>query len=260
MKLKIAVRLLGHKAPDLDIDALKKWKSCLWELCEGEIDSLPLNGNADLPDWGYSDAKLTSLAVPKKGADVTICILNGPLEDNYYSRRLSNNTACLSLYEVTEALRSHNIPLHNIVLRMIYSFVLIYTRKQSLPSMKLLPSFAHHETKGCIFDMTGIKTDIVFSCDRPVFCTECRVSAKGDSVPKEWLDKYEKEIRGIRKALFYRLSDKIKQHPIWALFLSSLFAVILGIIGSLIASAVYDCIKMNLNVQSGLVNPVTESK
>lgn len=240
MKLKIALRILGHKAPDLDVGRLERWQSELWELHEHLIDTLPLNGDADLPNWGYSDEALSERVVPKQGADLTIFMLNVPLEDNYYFRRVSRNVACVTLFEVAEMLRSHNIPIENLVLRMIYSCVLIHARKGHLPPISEIASFAHHETKGCIFDMTGIKTDIVFSCHRPIFCASCRVSASENSVSKEFLDRYEAEISKIKKRLFYLGADWVKQQPVLALILSSVLALLLGIAGSLIASVLYE--------------------
>jgi len=240
MKLKIALRLLGHKAPDLDTDALERWRSDLWEIHEKKIDSLPLNGDADLPSWGYSDDALAAKAPAKKGADITIYMLNVPLEDNYYFRRISKNIACVSLYEVAEVLRMHNIPLENLILRMLYSSTLIHGRKGYLPPISELESLAHHETKGCIFDMNGIKTDIVFSCNRPILCAACRLAASGEQVSNEILDIFEKEIRKIRKRLYYRVIDWVKKKPLIALALSSVFAVFLGVVGSLVASYIYE--------------------
>ncbi|WP_342750607.1 hypothetical protein OH491_16705 [Termitidicoccus mucosus] len=245
MKLKIAVRILGHKAPDLDTSALLAWRSELWEIYEKKIDTFPLNGDCDLEHWGYSDEGLSERAVAASGADFTIYILNVPLEANYYFRRISRNVGCVSLFEVTEVLRSHNIPVENLVLRMLYNSTMIRLRKGFLPPISELATLAHHETKGCIFDMTGIKTDIVFSSDRPILCESCRVGAGEDRVSKETIETFSKEIKRIKKRLYYRITDWVKRQPILALAASAFFALVLGILGSLIASAIYDGIKKN---------------
>jgi len=243
MKTKIALRILGHKAPDFDVKVFERWKSKLWELHEGSIDTLPLNGEADLPDWGYSDAALADRAICKQGADLTICILNVPLEDNYYFRRIDRNLACASLFEIGEVLRGHNIPVENFVFRMIYSCTLIYARKKYLPPILEIATYTHHETKGCIFDMTGIKTDVSFSCDRPILCGMCRVDASANSVTKEFLDTYELEISKIEKRLYFQITDLIKRRPILAILLSSTLALLIGTLGSLVASIIYEKFK-----------------
>jgi len=239
MKLKIALRFLGCKTPDLDKRVLEKWRSKLWELDEKSIDSLQLNGDCDLPDWGYSDNALQNRALPKKGADLTICILNVPLEDNYYFRRILENVACVSTYEIAEVLRNHHIPIENLILRIVYSCVLIYARKNHLPPITEIASYTHHETKGCVFDMTGIKTDVVFSCDRPILCDACRVAASNDGVSKEKIQDYESELAKIVKRLFYRMTDWVKRRPILTLVISAAMTLILGIVGSLIAAVLY---------------------
>jgi len=244
MKTKIAVRILGHKAPDLDLSAILKWRSTVWEIFEKKIDTLPLNGESDLDDWGYSDAALVPMIESIKGADFTVYILNVPLQDNYYCRRISRNVGCISLFEVAEILREHSIPLENFVLRMLYTSAMIFLRKRSLLSMAELSSLAHHETKGCIFDMTGIKGDIVFSCNNPILCQECRVDAGRDRLTVECVESFSKDLSKIRKPLYYRIIDLISRCPIGALVLSAFFAVILGAIGSLLAS--YLCEKMKL--------------
>lgn len=53
----------------------------------------------------------------------------------------------------------------------------------------------------------------------------------------------QNEIRKIRKHLSYRVFDFVKAKPVIALVISSVFAITLGIAGSLIASFIYDCIK-----------------
>lgn len=245
MKLKIAVRILGHKAPDLDISSLVSWRSDLWELHEGKIDTFPLNGDCDLEHWGYSDEGLRKRAVAANEADFTIYILNVPLESNYYFRRISRNVGCVSLFEVAEVLRSHNIPVENLVLRMLYSSTMIQIRNGFLPPISELATLAHHETKGCIFDMTGIKTDIVFSCDWPILCDSCRVGASQDRVSNETIETFSKEIKRIKKKLYYRIADWVKWQPILALLVSAFFALLLGIAGSLIASIIHDKMKKN---------------
>ncbi len=51
--------------------------------------------------------------------------------------------------------------------------------------------------------------------------------------------KVEKEIKGFDKKLYYILVDCIKSHPILAIIISSLTAIILEAIGSIIGSIIY---------------------
>lgn len=240
MKLKIAVRILGHKPPDFDSSILLKWRSSLWEIFEGQIETLPLNGDCDLDDWGYSDHALSSKCRKIRGADISVFVLNVPLQHNYFARRIQENIVCISLFEVAEVLRSHNIPVENLILRSLYSCTLIYARKKTIPPIHDLLSIAHHETKGCIFDMAGIKTDVVFSCHRPILCDSCKVASNEDQVSNETLTTLRKEIQKIQKRLFYRISDWVRRSPILALAASALLALLVGIVGSIAASYIYE--------------------
>ena len=239
MKTSICVRLLGRQSPDFDTKCLLKWKSNIWEVFEGRIDTLPLTGRSDLDNWGYSDNALKSMTPPNKEANFTLYILNAPIQDDFFSRRISENVVCVSFWEIAEPLRTHNIPIVCAVLRMIYAYTLVHARRGSLPPMTEITAFAHHENKGCIFDMAGLPTNIVVSCDKPILCESCRVAASEDHVAKETLDTYAKEIGRIRKQLYFRMTDWVKRHPVLALTISLITALVIGTGGSLIASCIY---------------------
>jgi zinc transporter ZupT len=51
------------------------------------------------------------------------------------------------------------------------------------------------------------------------------------------------EIQAIQKNLFYRITDFIKKKPVWTLVISAVSAIVLGAIGSVIASFVYEILK-----------------
>jgi hypothetical protein len=52
----------------------------------------------------------------------------------------------------------------------------------------------------------------------------------------------QNEIKKLRKKLFYRIADFIKQYPLWSLVISGLTAIVLGAIGSVLGSFIYDAI------------------
>jgi hypothetical protein len=87
--------------------------------------------------------------------------------------------------------------------------------------------------------MNGIKTDLIESCSQPVVCDECQERLKAERVANDLITQTQSEIKKIRKELYYRLMDFIKHHPLWFLIISSIFAIFLNVIASLI----YDCIR-----------------
>src|SRR5208282_325017 len=121
-----------------------------------------------------------------------------------------------------------------------------------IPDFGEVPGYTHDETRGCLFDMNGIKTDLVASCDKPIICDECQERLKKEKVSNILIESTQKEIKRIRKDLYYRALDFVRKHPIWSLALSSIFALIIGTTGSVIASFICDGIKGNQ--QQGITN------
>ncbi len=252
-QIRIRFCVIGQPPPDLNIGRIAEWKSRIWRV-DGTPESFALSQNADLDSWGFSDELLAKIAPDNNGYDFTFCILNVPLEDNYYSRRLAGNVVCFSFYETAEILRHYNIPIENAVLRMAYSYSLIFRRsKGRIPETRDLVRFAHDEARGCIFDMNGIKTEIALSCDGPILCEACKASSLIDGVSREFIAIYEREIKGIRRELYYRLAGVIKCHPILTLTLSILLAI--GV--NLVSSYVYE--KMNGKEPSKALEPMPMS-
>jgi hypothetical protein len=179
--------------------------------------------------------------------DVTQMVLTGsnvPIEANWYSRRLENNQIVFTFSQIREFLTWENIPLENAILRALYAYTLLYRRSENrIPDFGEAPSFTHDETRGCLFDMNGIKSDLVESCNMPAVCGECEERLRNERVSTQTIKTVQKEIRKIRKHLYYRAFDFVKAKPVIALAISSVFAIILGIAGSLIASYIYDSIK-----------------
>lgn len=142
---------------------------------------------------------------------------------------------------VKDLLESENIPLENVIYRLLYAYSLVYKRfGDKLPSYDDNQGFTHDETKGCIFDMNGLKMDLIESCDKPIICEECEHELKIRRVPINLICSVKKELKGIRKTLYYRVEDFIKSHPIKSLIMSLISAVLFGVLSSITASILYD--------------------
>ena len=173
-----------------------------------------------------------------------MAIVNVPIEDNWYSRRLGDNKIVFTFSQIRDFLVLENIPLENAILRVLYAYTLLYRRAgNKIPCFGTAPGFTHDETRGCLFDMNGIKSDLIESCNEPIVCGECEERLKNERVSTETIKAVQKEIRKIRKPLYFRALDFVKSHPLAALAISSLFAILIGVAGSLIASFVYDLLK-----------------
>jgi hypothetical protein len=242
-KAKIKLVSIGHLPLDFQVKKVLRWKSTIFEV-SGEFDNFALRCDSDGPDWEFSDELVKNQLPRKFDADFMIAVVNVPIQDNWYSRRLGNNQIVFTFHQIKEILEHYNIPLENVIFRLLYAYTLLYKRSgDRIPDFGEAPGFTHDETRGCLFDMNGIKTDLVASCDGPIICDECEERLKREKVSNLLIEATQKEIRGIRRDLYYRALGFIKKHPIWSLVLSAIFALSIGAAGSLIASLIYDTIK-----------------
>jgi hypothetical protein len=243
MKVKIRLALLGHVPHSSDIQQISKWNSSIFEVIG--IGQYAISGDSDRPNWQYSDDNINGQLPGRQDADVLLAITNVPIQQNFYARRFSDNRVCLTYNEMAEILASDNIPQVNLVLKVLYAISIVYKKNGNrVPVRDEDIAISHDETRGCIFDMNGIKTDIIYSLNKPQICNECVQSLINNHVAvnrfdKESITKIQKELKKINKGSYYSILDLIKKYPYWAIAISSVSAILLGMIGSILASFVY---------------------
>jgi hypothetical protein len=175
--------------------------------------------------------------------DFLMAIVTVPLESNWYTRRPSENKVVFSFHEIKDVLAFNNVPLENVIYRLLYAYTLAYRRYGNrIPGATEYTEYAHDETRGCLFDMNPLKADVIHSCHEPIICSDCVNRLRKQKVSEETIKAAQTEIRKIRKVLFYRIADFIKQHPLWSLVISVLSAIALSSVGSAIGAYVYDVI------------------
>jgi hypothetical protein len=155
------------------------------------------------------------------------------LEDNYYMRRLSDRVAVLSFHEMADIIRYSGFSLEQYILRNAYELAVIF-----VANGKLIPSdyvtWAHDEVRGCLFDMNANKLDIVFSMDRPSLCSACRTRVSSKQVPAGLIPALERELPRIRKPLYLRMIEWVKEHPVFAIAITAVSGITLNLIASII--------------------------
>ena len=86
----------------------------------------------------------------------------------------------------------------------------------------------HDETKGCLYDMTGIKEEIIYSCNKPIICSECITKFKQNGVSVNALSIAQNGIKRIKKELFYSLIDSFKSRPILSFIIIIVLSTIIS--------------------------------
>jgi hypothetical protein len=236
-EIKIKLVALGNLKFPLNFNRIEEWNSSIFQLRFDEI--VQLLPNPDEGGWSYSDTQLSSIVKHDNSYHFTVGIINAPLQHNYYVRRLEDSVAILSLHEITDILKASNLSIEKFVIRSMYGLCCYFEENgRVLPSSKK-QSHSHNETRGCIFDKTINKADIVFSTAEPKLCSSCENRLKQSQVSKDLVILVQSELRKIKKDLYYRLSDFIKEHPIHSIIISTAVALTIDTLGNYI----YDLIK-----------------
>jgi len=259
-KVKIKLVSIGHLPLDFNSKKIPKFSSSLFEVV-GDVDNHALRCDSDIEDWAFSDQLIKNQMPKLNGADFMIGIVNTPLEDNWYSRRLGDNQVVFTFHEIKEILYFANIPLENVIYRLLNAYTFAYKRSgNKIPEFYEMTDFTHDETRGCLFDMNGLKADLVASCHKPIICVECKERLRRDRVSDNEIKSAEKDIKNIKKDLYYRILEHVKKHPISALILSSLFAFTLGVAGSIAGSYSFEYLQKDTPVDKDITRSLNETK
>ena len=229
--IRVSLVTLGNLKYPVSIVELEGWNSEIITIRHGaSVGHLP---DSDGHNWEYPDDQLLGVLSTETHTDFTLGVINASLEDNYYLRRLSDKVAVLSLYEMADIVRFSNFTVEQYILRNIYELSVLFAANG-----KLIPTdyatWAHDETRGCLFDMNASKSDIVFSLHRPVLCPACRTRISAKQVPAKLLPTLDKELQRIQKTLYVRITEWIKRHPIFALVITAGSGIAINIIASVL--------------------------
>lgn len=210
---------------------LEDWDSQIIKITHGaSIGHLP---DAEGDNWEYTSGQLSSLVHADDNASFTVALICAPLEGNYYMRRLGNKVAVLSLFEMAEIVHFSDFTVENYILRNVYELAVLYAANGALfPSDAY--SWAHDDVRGCLFDMNANKSNIVFSLHQPKLCDACKARVLSKQVDSGFLPALSEELQRIKKALYFRMSDWVKSHPILALAVAALSAISLNLLASVI--------------------------
>lgn len=236
--IKVSVIRLGSLTHNIDFHYLSSWPSRIFKISYGgSIEQLPnIVGN----NWEYTDQQLINSIAADKNADVTVALIAGGLENNYYARIFNGNICVLSFYQMADLVVSHHFSIEDYIIRNIYEMILLFTLNgEKLPETKNALAWTHDETRGCLLDMNPNKTEIIYSMHKPRLCPQCMAHLANVQLPPNFIPIFEKELKRLKKSAYGIIIEWIKKHPIYALGLGAIYGVVLN----LIASYIFECFK-----------------
>ena len=223
----IAIVVLGHMKHRIDFGRIKAWSSELFTVLSISTRTTIPDGNGN---WQEFDDDGLAFVEPVENVDLTVAITEYALQDNYYARPIGRGAVVLSFYEVADILELHDIPLEHFVIRNLYEFAMVVHLYGNHPEG--VPDICHDETRSCLFDLNGIKSDVVYSTACPTICERCRARLSGAQLPAGTVHHLEKELARIRKPLYFRMASFIKQRPLLALFIGAVAGLLLDVLGN----------------------------
>lgn len=235
--LQIALVTVGGLKQAIDFPKLEKWQSKIIKI--QHVSTVPHLPNGEGPGWCYPDSQIRKLVKPATGADFSVALINAPLAENYYMRRISKNVAVISIYEMAGIIAASGNTLENFILRNIYEMAVIFAANQ-----KLFPddahTWAHDDIRGCLFDMNADKFDIVCSMHRPILCRHCETRVATKQIAPDFLATLSRELKRIEKPLFSRMQSWVKRHPIYSIALTAFFGLVVNILANVSTDALKD--------------------
>jgi hypothetical protein len=244
MKLDISIVRLGQLKRQVNFGSLQQWKSKIFKINSvSEIHHIPNSENS--VNWQHLSDDIVRTSIKRDdNARITMAITEYSLEANYYMRMVDKRLIIISFFEVGDILRHNDIPVENFILRNIYKIVTLTHAYPALPNTSDgIPDIIHEETRSCLFDMNGIKTDIAYSSSKPSLCPQCEANLQQRQLPKDFINCLVNEIKKIRKPLFNRISDFIKRHPVWAIIIGIATQLCIGLVAGWLANYLYYRIK-----------------
>jgi len=228
-KIKVKIITVGYLIKPIDIQFLTNWKSNVIDV-NPNIEEYKLPSNSDGRDWEFTDELLDKFISKRFEEDFTLAIVNVPIEDNYYTRRLTNNRVVATYFQVYEILRQENIPIENFIIHRIYTYSILFKKYGEIPLYNV--SNSHDETRGCLFDMNPYKNDLIHSSEKPIICDDCYTKQSQEGVPTNFLSTIRKELKKIKKSTYHVIAGFVKEKPILAIIISFIFGLILNLTSS----------------------------
>ena len=218
--------------------------STLFKLVENTENRNPdiLNNFKSPESFQLNDADFKSLIDKGTKSNFSIIIVNRPLQNNFFSRRLSDKHIVISIFDMDKLSIHEGITLEMYITRFIYGFVSVYRCfNNSLPSNEIVGQFElfQNDAKGCLFDFCIYKPQVAMFFREPKISPEALVKLRTKSLPAGFIEALNKEILKLKISRYYKIKDWLKANPVKAI----LFTFLVGLIFSeLLGNLIYDLI------------------
>ncbi|MFA5090293.1 MAG: hypothetical protein WC510_04600 [Candidatus Omnitrophota bacterium] len=234
-RISIKIIELGNTKENINKKKLERYKSDFFKIESFEkIGVLPLQPTSgNTLDIVYSKNQITAVLREREFSGLIVGVMNYRFRDNFYMHRINQNTMVISLFGIKEILSPADIDLENFIIRCIYEAVCFYKAWGNSVSDEVY-QFVHPDTRGCLFDLSGDRTDIIYNIEKPIICDECKGKLRQRPLPEGFLEKFGNELKRIDKPFLMKIELFIRKYPLLSFIIAIFGSIILNILSSFI--------------------------
>lgn len=234
-KISVKIIMIGHIEKIIDFDLIQKHSSKFFAIEElDRIPDLPVpNKNDGYLDVIYSVEEMENILSNITHDGLCIGVMNYKYDDNFYMHRLDDNKVCISVAGLEEILKRKDISLENFILKNIYVIYIFYKVLGSTLNDKVY-DFFHNDTRGCLFDLNGDKSDIIYNTEKPIICHECQSKINKQAIPSNFINQLEYALKNITKPMFKSIELFIRKYPLLSISATIIFSTTINILSSYI--------------------------
>ena len=234
-KLPIKIIMIGHIDKIINFEYIKNHLSELFSIegLDRKNDLPPPLKNDGYLDVVYSVDEIQEILSDVNYNGICIAVMNYKFSDNFYMHRISKNKICISVSSLEQILARKDISLENFILKNIYEIFALYTIFNSDLSANVY-EFTHEDTRGCLFDLNGDKSDIIYNTEKPIICDECLSKINKKTIPNNFVKTITKELNNIKKPWLKSVELFIKKYPLLSILTTIVFSTLINILSSFI--------------------------
>lgn len=218
-----------------------------------EISNISDNNNPDILNrqdgFRLSDADFNYLKIRPITADFSVVIVNRPLQDNYFSRPVTENLIVVSIFDIDKLNIHEGISVEMYLIRFLLAFSTIFHAYNGLSNQAY--ELMQINATGCLFDKCIYKPQVaVFFRNPKLSPAVCNILTK-KTLPHDFLIDLKKEIQKLKIGNYYKLKDWFKKNPITAIILTFFIGLIFSeLLGNYLYDLIHDCLPLINNAAS----------
>ena len=232
-----------------DVDKLRRFLNGAQSYYSFErATSIENMGPPDLRGYAYSDCSLAALVRPYEDRfDYLVLLTSVPIEDNFYTKSLSPKIIVLTAFESEGILvKSGRSIEEGIAIGLCGELVSVEFQRVTGRGWEEL---FHPDTRGCLFDYAGLKSQAVAKLKRCEICDASRGLLKETNINDQLLETVEGILRRIRRPSFTTALVRTLATPVLGFVYGG---VVLGGAVSLVVAVLMSQVSLNATQKSAL--------